>query len=84
MKVGDLIRDTITGFEGIAIARTDWLNGCVRFLIQPKMLHEGKPVEAQSFDQEQCELVGAGPELVQQPTGGGRPNPVGYPKPTRP
>jgi len=27
VRLGVLCRDIVTGFEGIAIARTDWLNG---------------------------------------------------------
>lgn len=59
IKNGDTARDTITGFEGVVVSTHTYLNGCVRFAIQPKSLHEGKPVEAQVFDEEQCELVSA-------------------------
>jgi hypothetical protein len=59
LHLGDLIRDTITGFEGVAVHKSEWLNGCVRVGVQPKKLFEGKPVEAQMFDIEQLELVTA-------------------------
>ena len=56
-KCGDMLQDTITGFEGIATAVTTWLNGCIRYSIQPRELREGKPVEEQWFDEKQVALV---------------------------
>lgn len=54
---GTKVRDIITGFEGIITARTDYLNRCVRYGVQPQELHDGKPVEAQWFDEEQVEVI---------------------------
>lgn len=48
--LGDIVKDTITGFEGVAIARTLWLNNCDRITIQPQELKDGKPIEAHTFD----------------------------------
>lgn len=60
IAIGDKARDSISGFEGIAMARTQWLHGCARITLQPTALHEGKPVEMQTFDEGQLELVEAG------------------------
>lgn len=30
VNLGDRVKDQVTGFEGIAIARTEWLFGCPR------------------------------------------------------
>lgn len=57
VKLGDRIRDRITGFEGVAVSRTEWMNGCVRFAIQPTELKDGKPIGAEWFDEGQVELV---------------------------
>jgi hypothetical protein len=77
IKLGDRARDKITGFEGIVIARTDWLYNCVRFVIQPSALNkDGKPIESESFDEDQLELVV--PEAAvekQTKTGGPMPEP---------
>lgn len=32
-QLGDKVRDAITGFKGIAMAQTTWLNGCRRIII---------------------------------------------------
>lgn len=57
LKLGDEVRDMITGFQGVLIARTEWLRGCVRLTIQPRELKDGKPIESESFDEQQVELV---------------------------
>lgn len=57
IALGDTARDVVTGFEGVVVAITTWLNGCVRLALQPRALKDGKPIESQSFDVEQLELV---------------------------
>lgn len=57
IKLGCKCRDTISGFTGICIAITTWLNGCVRITIAPQELKDGKPVESHTFDVQQVEVV---------------------------
>lgn len=73
IKLGDKVKDPISGFEGVVVGRTDWLWGCVQLGVQPAALHEGKPVERQWFDETALEVIenrggGLGPN--QRPTGG--------------
>lgn len=73
IHLGDVLKDTITGFKGVAIASTNWLNGCVRVTLQPQELKDGKPIEAQTFDVEQLEIVKAAKPRATPPKGGDRP-----------
>jgi len=57
IELGDEIKDTVTGFKGIAVAKTDWLNGCTRWTIQPSVDKEGKVPPAECFDETQLVLV---------------------------
>ena len=57
INLGDKVRDRVSGLEGIVVARTNWLNGCIRFTIQPQELKDGKPVDTSWFDIEDMELV---------------------------
>lgn len=57
IELGDLARDRISGFEGIVIARTQWLWGCDRLTLKPQRLHDGKPIDAVSFDLDEVTLV---------------------------
>ncbi len=55
--LGSLVRDTITGFSGIAVGRTTWLYGCARITIEPTELRDGKPIEPQWFDEQRVEII---------------------------
>lgn len=91
IKNGDLVKDTITGLTGIAIARTEWLNGCVRITIQPQELKDGHPVDPATIDVQQCEVVEEGtffkgkdaPAAEGKPPGGPFPEPARAKDPTR-
>jgi len=87
IKLGSKVRDNITGFEGIAIARTEWLHGCARVTIQPQGLHDGKPIESHTFDEQQVELVEAHAPVVSgassATSGGPQRDPVQRPGPVR-
>ena len=57
IALGSIVRDTITGFAGVATGRTEWLHGCERYCIEPQELREGKPIEAQWFDVDRLEVL---------------------------
>lgn len=90
IRLGQKVRDVVTGFTGIADCRMEWMNGCVRFSVQPPVKKGSAFVpESKSFDQEQLEVLVdmpiALPRRRRQPvrstvaskTGGGRPDPAG-------
>ena len=81
IKPGDLARDTISGFRGIVVARTEWLNKCVRLTISPQELKDGKPIDNCTFDEEQIELIiaDAHHETKTSQTGGPTPEPRQHP-----
>lgn len=56
-NLGDRVRDAITGFEGILTCRTQWLNNCNTYGVQPTTLKDGVPMERAHFDEPQLELV---------------------------
>lgn len=83
LKLGDKAKDTISGFSGVIVAMTEWLNGCRRITIQPQELFEGKPVDNQTFDAEQVAKVETGPALPPSRTGGPSIAPVRHANPVR-
>lgn len=84
IKLRDKVRDTITGYTGIVIARTEWLNGCVRATIQAQELKDGKPIESQTFDVQQLEIVEQHPAAAEpKRTGGPFPEPSRQADPVR-
>lgn len=57
VNLGDVAKDSVTGFEGIVVAYCEWLHGCARVTLQPQKLKDGIPIEAQTFDELQLERV---------------------------
>ena len=52
VKLGEKVTDSLTGFVGIATARTEYLWGRPKVCVEPKQLHNCKPVDGQWFDEE--------------------------------
>jgi hypothetical protein len=79
--LGARVRDTITGYEGIITARTEFINGCKRYAVQSENLDkDGKIVEPCWLDEEQLVAKGKPLALTQRPTGGPRPDAPPPPK----
>lgn len=55
--LGDEVKDTVSGFQGIAFGKTDFLNGCTRIGVQPPVDKEKKLPDAQWFDEPQLLVV---------------------------
>ena len=83
LALGDKAKDDITGYQGVIVAITEWLNGCRRTTIQTSEMVEGKPVESQTFDAEQVSRVGRNPpaKREQSRTGGPSITPMRSPDP---
>lgn len=69
VTLGSKVKDQFTGFEGIATARTDYLFGCTRILVEPTGLKEdGTTQESEWFDEQRLdplsEAVSGGPGNV--------------------
>ena len=76
VKLGQEVKDRITGFQGIAVGRTVFLQGCARILVQPPLDRDGKMIEAVSFDEPELEVIGQGvlpKPKKDEPPGGPRP-----------
>jgi len=58
VQLGDLVEDIVTGFQGVAVARTQWLHGCLRYTVQPQgVTKDGKIRETQTFDEPQLKIL---------------------------
>ena len=51
IPLGARVRDSITGFEGIAIGRAVYLYECPAVAVQAEELESGKPIDKQWFDE---------------------------------
>lgn len=57
IKLGNKVRDKVSGFVGIAVARTEFLNGCVQYSVQPKAGKDNKVPEEVGIDVESLEVI---------------------------
>lgn len=65
VNLGSLVRDRITGFEGVAIGRHEYLTGCNKVTVQPQGLtKEGKVKESQWFDEQGLLVVTPASEMA--------------------
>jgi hypothetical protein len=68
--LGQRVRCTVTGFEGIATVRVDHLNGCVQYLVKPRCLtkddEQQKMPDGNYIDDVQLDLVDQG--ILEPPT----------------
>lgn len=79
VPLGTRMRDKITGFEGIAVAKVVFLNGCVQYQLKPSKLDkDGKVYDGNTFDNQQLEVmdegINKGKEKAEKPTGGDMPD----------
>ena len=78
IKLGNKVRDMVTGLEGIAISRIEYLNGCVQYGVRPKVDKDGKSRDAEYIDIAELKVVGKGVAVDAEPNGG--PVPDGVPR----
>ena len=61
LKLGVTARDKITGFNGVAIGKAEYLTGCDQYLIQPKTKpSKGNYEEGVWLDEARLEVTGKG------------------------
>lgn len=71
MKLGQKLKDKVSGVAGIAVSRTEFINGCVRFAIQPPMNKKDNTLPPELwFDEKQLTVVGDGIKMETKRTGG--------------
>lgn len=73
ITLGHRYKDVVTGFEGIATARHEYLTGCTRVSLTPKVGADGKRVPSETFDIDELVYVDEGVQVERTRTGGPQP-----------
>jgi len=55
--LGKKVKDTISGLQGVAVARTEFINGCIQYEVQPKATKEGRLPESVGMDEQNLEEI---------------------------
>lgn len=79
INLGQRVRDIVTGFEGIATSRVEFLNGCVQYAVTPSECIDGKRPDGEYFDVSQLEIVDDGITTQRKARDTGGPTPLGTP-----
>lgn len=76
--LGDKVKDRITGYAGVIICRSEWLYGCIRYVLQAKRIKDGKITPTHVTDEGALDLVEANSLAVPhvEATGGPRDDPA--------
>ena len=60
VDLGDKVKDTVSGFTGIVISKTFYLQGCARICVHPRVDKNGKLPTIGSFDEPQVKVIKKG------------------------
>lgn len=66
VELGQTVKDVISGYEGVVTSITAYLYGCSRVTVQSREMKDGKPVDYQVFDEQQLQIVGDVPNLLER------------------
>jgi hypothetical protein len=80
MKMGIEVYDDVTHFQGIAVARIEYISGCVQWLVQPPVGEDKKRPESEWFDEQRLVEIegGRAVALNNNASGFDRPGPKDY------
>ena len=74
IELGDKVKDKISGFEGIAVSRTVFINGCVQYGVVPRVTKGEKYPEEVGIDEDSLIVVKKNTvETKEEDETGGRP-----------
>ncbi len=57
IELGDTVKCKYTGFKGVVVARTDFINGCVQFCIAPKVGKDNKMGDEMGIDEDSLTII---------------------------
>lgn len=65
IELGDIVQDLVTGFKGMAVARTKWITGCDRITVCPEHT-VGKDIATEAFDESMLKIVKRATKTVKE------------------
>lgn len=73
IELGDIVRCKYSGFTGTAVARSEFINGCVQYSVIPRHSKSKQfiPPEEQSMDEQSLEVVSKNKDSVEKESVGG-------------
>ena len=66
-ELGEALRDKVTGFQGVALARTEYYTDCNHYGLQSRTLKDGKPLGWEWFDETRLIRVEDAEKILKEP-----------------
>lgn len=57
IKLGQKVKDVITGFQGVVTGRCEYITGCNQVLVQPRVKDDGSRNAGEWFDEDRVEFI---------------------------
>ena len=70
VELGSTVKDKISGVVGVAVSRTEYLNGCVQYAVMPKVKKGATEMPSWNIDEECLEVIGKKIRIKKKPVGG--------------
>lgn len=67
IRLGDTVKDMVTGLQGVVIGRTRWLTACDTLIISPGLDKDGKKLDSEVIDITVAKLVKGKKRIVPEP-----------------
>lgn len=76
VKLGNYVKDIVTGIEGTAIGKTEWLTGCDTIHVEPKPTTQGEKQSGITLDITRVKFLNDGVRAEFFPEEFSKPKPV--------
>ena len=71
IQLGDTVIDSISGLVGVAVSKTEYINGCVNYGVMPKLKKGATEMPSWNIDEAQLSVVKKKTvKIKKKPTGG--------------
>lgn len=71
--LGCVLKDCITGFEGVVLGRTEYFTGCKHYGLASRGMKDGKPLDWEWFDESRLTMISRSIPTLQTEMGTGGP-----------
>ena len=71
IQLGDKVRCKLTGFTGITVAKTEFINGCIQWSVVPKISKDNKFPEEVGIDEQSLEVINPKRKILNKKENGG-------------
>lgn len=71
ISLGDKVKCKLTGFTGIAVAKTEFINGCIQYGVVSKIGKDKKYPDEINIDESSLEIIKRKKEVIEKDDNGG-------------